>query len=573
MSDEQNSAENQVAELQLALEDAKKVILTQEDELAGLLSMPLVYGTVLSSDHKVNPEAFEQGDKIIVIDEKCGNFAGRVGTIISEGVDTESGTVKCEFFGIRNKPRFNVGLEEVFDPETKERKEPQVHLLAKNDGSNIVMSLDGKTMEVWNKYRFDPKPGETAKCNLKTNQVIQIAPPIETGDAVSVSEVHSDSNELEVESGGSKKLVACYIDKIEVSDKVILDANNMIVVRHISNADSQKFKLRVEQTVTWDEIGGVDEAKDEIQEAILGQHKFPELFEFYQMETPAGFLLFGPPGCGKTLIGKATASELAKLHGKEAAQSGFNYVKGPEVLSMWVGDSEAQTRAIFARMRKHYEMHGYPALTFVDEADAIFTERGSGQAQKWHDTLVAMWLAEMDGFDKNAGILMFATNRPKALDGAVVREGRIDKHIKIPRPDREAGLNIFGIHLKKTPLVKGFNPDDAAEVAMQEFVDNPRPLYQVSCQTANKQETFCLSDCVSGSMIKATIDQAKSLAFRRDKGEKKPLGMTKDDIRDSVALIYMRHQSLNHKFDLMDFAEGHGMNEKTLKVDRVAAMG
>jgi proteasome ATPase len=562
---------NQVGMLQEQLQEAMNVVLEQEDELARLNATPLVYATVLSSTHEVKPERFERGDKVLVIAEECGSYRGRIGSIVSDGVDLESGTVRCEFHGIRQKPHFKVGLPTVINPETDKPYEPQVHLLVKNDGSNIVIVLDGKVQEVWNTHRLDPSPGDIAKCNLKSNQVMEITASLDCGDVCNVVETKvAGENKLEVETGGNKRVVFCYHEDVEVGDKVILDPNGIVVVKHISNENTKKFKLTAEVTVSWDQIGGQAEAKEEMQEAIIWPHKNPDMFAFYNRKMPAGFLLYGPPGCGKTLIGKATAATLAEMHGAQAVQSGFNYVKGPEILSMWVGESEAQSRAIFQRMRKHYEMHGYPCVTFVDEADAIFTERGSSHGQKWHDTLVAMWLAEMDGFDRKGGMLIFATNRPKALDGAVVREGRIDSHIKVPRPTRDAAADIVKIHLNGTPLVSKTEPEQVVQVVVEELFDNTRPLYQVQDPSQNGRcELFSLVDCVSGSMIAAVIETAKSMAIRRDMEANRKRGCKRDDFRNAIEQIFQRHQSLNHKFDLMDFCEVRGMNEKAVKVDRI----
>lgn len=558
------------AQLNEHLEEAKAILLKQEHELAGVYSQPMVYGSVLSVDHEIDPSMYEVEDRVIVVDEELPDFCGRVGKIVE--VDLEGGTVKVEFYGKRNKPKFYIGLSNVINPKTTKPYTKQIQLLGKNDGTNIVVHLGDKVLEMWNFKGFNPNPGDTAKCNLKTCNVIEISLPQPTGDSVNVLETARAANELEVEIGGQKRWVQCRLPEVEVGDKVVLDPSGTVAVRHISNESTKRYKLREESLISWKDIGGAEEAKSEIQEALLAQHVNPEFHKFYNLPTPAGFLLYGPPGCGKTLLGRATAHQLAAIHGKTAVQSGFNYIKGPEILSMWVGESEAQTRAVFARMRRHYELHGYPALTFVDEADAIFTERGSHQSQHWHDTLVAQWLSEMDGFDRRAGILMFATNRAKALDGAVVREGRIDKHIKVHRPDRESGRDVFLIHLHGTPLADS-DPDTVAKVGMEEFLDNPRPLYRIHCTTTKKEGEFCLGDCVSGSMIKAVIDQAKSYAYRRAVAAgKKGKGVKLNDFRDAIATIYLRHRGTNHNFDLLDYAERLGMNDQTLKIERVSTL-
>jgi ATP-dependent 26S proteasome regulatory subunit len=570
-----NVLAQQVEGLQENLQEATDVIMMQEGELARHRAKPLVFGTVVSTSHDIKPERFENQDKFLVVDERCGPYHGRIGTIVSDGVDAESGTIRAEFFGVRTKPHFTVGIGT--DPETDEPRKKQIQLLNKNDGSNIVVSLDGKIAEVWNWYQFDPEPGDTAKCDLDNKAVMEISPPSGVGDLCTVLEIENQvgDNRLEVETGGMKRIVYNYFAEVEVGDKVVLDPQGVITVRHTSNANTKRFKLTSEQTVTWKDIGALNSVKQEIDEAIVFPHTHKDIYEFYSMETSAGFLLYGPPGCGKTLVGKAAAASLAEIHGKEAVQSGFNLVKGPEILSKWVGESEAESRAIFARMRKHYDIYGYPCVTFVDEADALFTERGADQAQKWHDTLVAMWLAEMDGFDRRGGMLILASNRPKSIDGAVVREGRIDKAIKVCRPDRDNAPEIFHIHLRtqKVPL-NGTEPEEVIGVCLEELLDNTKPICQIHEQPTKRTEIFTLAHCISGSMIAAIVRNAKQLAVRRDlQNGKNPQGVLITDFREAVQNTYVRHRDINHKYDILDFCEVMGMNFDHVKQEPINALG
>lgn len=558
-----------VEEMADNLEKAQAIILNQADELARLASEPLLFGTVVSEKHEVNPEAYEIDDRVLVIDEACGEFFGKTGKII-KGVDPDDGRIRCEFFGIGNKPHFRVGLSNVIDPDTKKPYKTQVQLLMKNDGTNIVVAVNGKLMEVWNQHRFNPKRGDTAKVLGSSNQVVEIIPSTGLGALCDIIEVLPDEKLL-VSEGGTKHVVISNYPEAEVGDTVILDGSKSVTIRHIGNESSTKYKIAEDTCVTWDSVGGQEEAKQEIYDALVLPHKHKDVFEHYKQRTPAGFLLYGPPGCGKTLIGKAAAHTLAELHNAKAVQSGFNYVKGPEILSMWVGESEANSRAIFARMRKHYEIHGYPSVTFVDECDAIFSERGSSHAQKWHDTLVAMWLAEMDGFDRKSGILIFATNRPKAIDGAVVRPGRIDKHIKVPRPDRASIQQIIKIHLGEVPLYKT-TPEAVSIALAEDLVENVRPLYRVRCNTTKKEEQFCLINCVSGAMLESIISHGKSLAMRRDIANGKFSGVKLDDFREAVETTYRRYAAINHQYDLADFYEIHGMKAGNINLEQIAAV-
>lgn len=573
------NAAAQVEVLQTQLAEATGVILEQEDTLVRLLSDPLVWGTVLSQNHDIDPEVFLKGDKCLVVDDDPAveAYTGRMGTIVSDGIDRKSGTVKLEFFGIKNKPHFAVGLQDVLDPDTQKPKKRQIVLLNKNDGTNIVVGLNDKVIEVWNTKLFNPKPGDTAKVHIKTNQVVQIGPPQDTGALCTVGELLGPGK-IEIEGEGNKRIVSNYIPEVEVGDKVVIDPTGHVVVRHLANADTTRYKIKEEFVTRWSDIGGQEVPKRELYEALVLPDKFPDIIKHYKHRIPAGFLLYGPPGCGKTLLGKAAASALAELHGKQAVQSGFNYVKGPEILSKWVGESEAQTRSIFARMRKHYELHGYPCVTFIDECDALFTERGGDNTQKWHDTLVAMWLAEMDGFDRKAGVLILATNRPKALDGAIVRPGRIDKHIKVERPNRVTSPDILRIHMDGIPLA-GTDIKEFTEVIARELTENVRPLYNVTCKQSRTQHQFTLADCISGAMLANVCDEAKTIAMRRDMDalaankKAKPTGVRLEDALEAVNLIYHRTQSVSHRFDLVDFYETRGLNENAVSLEKIACVG
>src|SRR5208283_4208865 len=173
------------------------------------------------------------------------------------------------------------------------------------------------------------------------------------------------------------------------------------------------------------------------KEAIELPFTHKDIFAHYNKKPPKGLLLYGPPGCGKTLVGKATTNSLANIFGAKAISSGFIYVKGPEILNMYVGESGRRIREIFQRGRKHFDKYKFPAVIFIDEAEAVLSERGTSRSSDVDKTIVPMFLSEMDGLDENHAIVMLATNRPKMLDPAVVREGRVDRHIKVSRPTVE----------------------------------------------------------------------------------------------------------------------------------------
>ena len=200
--------------------------------------------------------------------------------------------------------------------------------------------------------------------------------------------------------------------------------------------------------VKWEDIGGLEPVKQELQEAVELPLKNPEVFRKLGIEAPRGILLYGPPGCGKTLLAKAVASE---------SEANFIAVRGPELLSKWVGESEEGVRRIFRRARQVA-----PCIVFFDEIDAIAGTRGEEVGTKVTERVVNQILTEIDGIEKLERVtVVAATNRPDLLDAALLRPGRFDSLIEIPMPDREARLSIFKVHTRNMPL-KGVNLEDVA---------------------------------------------------------------------------------------------------------------
>lgn len=563
-NDEAPSPTAQMDQFKETIQQLTDCLKGYDHEFGRLNAVPLVYGTVLSANHIVKPETYAKGEQIMVIDQN-DQFANRCGTIVSEQPD-KAGKIKVSFPGTGKQPTYIIGATD--------KEKTQVQLLSRNDGTHIVVSCgDGKEMECLNSHRFNPKPGDRAKYNSQTQQIVEVEPQEGHGDMVSVVEVDNETKTARVESGNALRLVRCLFGEVKKGDRVVLDAANKIVIRHFPAYAEDIYKVEA-QKVAWTDIGGCNEAKRDLYEAIVAPYKYAEVFKFYNQNVPKGFLLYGPPGCGKTLLGKATHAQMAEMHGKKAVSSGFNYVKGPEILNMWVGESERITRAIFERGRQHFEKHGYPCVTFVDECDAIFKERGGNQTQPWMDTLVAMWLAEMDGMQPNNGILIFATNRPRAIDGAVVREGRIDKHIKVPRPDQGQSQDVFKIHMRGIPF-QGTEEKEVAALMTAELFSTKRPLYNL--KSPEGEENFNLGHCISGSFIAGLVQEAKAIAIRRDmraidsaKGKNvRPKGVQMDDFHAALDVMYQRHASLNHEFDISDFCEIRGFDPKRINLERV----
>ena len=316
--------------------------------------------------------------------------------------------------------------------------------------------------------------------------------------------------------------------------------------------------------VKWSDIGGLEEAKQDMIEAIEMPHREKELFAFYKKRPVKGILLSGPPGCGKTMLGKAAATALSEIYGKESARTGFLYVKAPEILNSYVGASEETVREIFSDARRHAMEHGYPAIIFIDEAEAILAKRG-GMGFSMSNTIVPSFLTEMDGLESSSAIVILATNRPDILDPAIVREGRIDRKVSVKRPSVKNATDIIAMSLERYPVADGWDLMNMAEGMAHEIYSDNRMI------NGDKY----LRDIVNGAMLAACVDLAVANAMRRDiearkdkagqaepdvtpKGKKvlkvisdpwKPTGITPDDVLLAVARIHHQNNGLQHDFD------------------------
>lgn len=261
---------------------------------------------------------------------------------------------------------------------------------------------------------------------------------------------------FECSIGGSAR--TCRLGKVtkaEPGDRLIVDPDWQIA---LENLGPEKPTALVPETVEWSDVGGLEDAKQKLREAIEDPVRHKALYKAFKLRAPRGILLWGPPGSGKTLLVRACATALARMHGASAQTSGFLPISGPQaVLNKFVGESEANIKRVFDAARKHRQEHGYPAIVFVDEADALLGKRGMRPWDGMERTIVPTFLAEMDGIDTHefAPLVILATNRPDILDDAIVRPGRVDLTIEIGWHSGEAARKIVEIHLGQRPAEEG----------------------------------------------------------------------------------------------------------------------
>jgi proteasome-associated ATPase len=353
--------------------------------------------------------------------------------------------------------------------------------------------------------------GSMVRLNIVNGQIVDPSPLVRYGSTGTVTAVIDKRIQITTSDSMSGLITTDFSAvAVEVGDRVLLNHSNTVVMAKLPKQSRNAVPL--ELNVTWEDVGGLQNAKMALREALETPFQFPELFTAFQRKQCKGILLHGRPGNGKTLLGRAAATSLAKTHAKAGTNSGFIYVKGPEILSKWVGESEEAIRMFFHQAQKHYADHKYPAIIFFDEADALFPRRGMHTASGMQHTIVPQMISEMDGLLESHAIVILATNRADILDPALVRPERIDRRIYIEPPNCDTTPEIFQIHMRGLPLAeKDLIPRASTKCFQQEY-----PLYEIRPKLQQSVNIFTLSDLLSGAFISDIVKKASSNAIRRN---------------------------------------------------------
>jgi proteasome-associated ATPase len=334
---------------------------------------------------------------------------------------------------------------------------------------------------------------------------------------------------------------------LKSGDEVRVDPNFRVALEVLAHPQSREHYLDDVPELPWEKVGGQEQALQAIKDAIELPLIHSELFEKFQHATPKGFLLYGPPGCGKTLIGKATAYNLTKkLREKsgEEMKEYFMHVKGPEILNMWVGESERIVREIFATAREK-RREGFLPFLFIDEAESILGTRRASRYSNILSTLVPMFCSEMDGIDSLHDIvIILASNRADLIDPAILRPGRIDRKIKVNRPNREGARDIYRIYLTDNLPYDGALAKEAGNIgaAIDKLIERvlevqfarreENKFLEITLRSGRK-EILYRSDLLSGAIIASIVERAKAMAIKRTITTKEEHGISENDLQQA----------------------------------------
>ena len=453
-------------------------------------------------------------------------------------------------------------------------------IVGKNDDSTIDILTSGRKMRVAIHPEIDFESlerGAEVVLNESFN-VVKVRIPEVIGEVVHLKEILEDGVRAVVTGRGDDERVCELADSIRGTilrsgDLLRMDPKTNLLLERLSQPEVEHLLLEEVPDISYDDIGGLDLQIEQIADAVELPFLFGALFAEHQLPAPKGILLYGPPGCGKTLIAKAVANSLAKkvslANGGDKAKSYFINIKGPELLNKYVGETERQIRLVFQRAREKSE-EGWPVIVFFDEMDSMFRTRGTGISSDMESTIVPQLLAEIDGVEGLRNVIVIgATNREDLIDPAILRPGRLDVKIRIERPDANAAKQIFARYLtNELPIAKeiieenGDSVDTAIKCMIDKTVtemyrqDEQNRFLEVTYQNGDRDVMY-FKDFSSGAMIENIVRRAKKLAIKRliATGER---GIKLEDLITSIRQEFKEHEDLPNTTNPDDWAKISG---------------
>ncbi len=525
--------EDEVASLLRRLQDAPKRVRTLEERL---LETKGQLAQAVSQNEKLTATLREARDHIAALREEVGKLTQPPAAYATFLGRNDDGTVDVQAAGRKMRVQVSPGV----DLDAIERGAEVVL----NDAYNVVMA------------RTPEGSGET----------VTLVEVLEDGLRALV--VGRADEQRVAELGGSLRR-----GRLRSGDVLLVDPRSGVLLERLPRPEVEELVLEEVPDISYEDIGGLDDQIEQITDAVELPFLYQELFAEYDLPAPKGILLYGPPGCGKTLIAKAVANSMARKVTEatgRSARSFFLNIKGPELLNKYVGETERHIRLVFQRAREK-AAEGVPVIVFFDEMESLFRTRGTGISSDMEATIVPQLLAEIDGVETLRNVIVIgASNREDLIDPAILRPGRLDVKIKINRPDEQAAAQIFarylttGLPLDASEVAElgGGDPDKAVRVMIERTVeemyrdDEANQFLEVTYQNGDK-EVMYFKDFSSGAMIENIVRRAKKLAIKRELASG-TRGVRTQDLVDSIHQEYKEHEDLPNTTNPDDWAKISG---------------
>jgi proteasome-associated ATPase len=448
---------------------------------------------------------------------------------------------------------------------------------ANKDGTAEIQ-VDGRQMRVNVHPNVDPfqfVDGQHVVLNEAFN-IVEPAGFVSRGEIASIVDFIADNRAIVLSHADEERVVTLSEplrqEKLKVGDNLLYDPRTHYAFEKLPKSSVEEVVLEEIPDITYDDIGGLGDQIEVLRDSVELPYIYPDVFAEHQLSPPKGILLYGPPGCGKTLIAKAVANSLAKSIEKRTGRETTPYflnVKGPELLNKYVGETEHKLREVFKKARDKAN-ENVPVVIFFDEMDSLFRMRGSGISSDMEATVVAQFLSEIDGVESLKNVIVIgASNRQDLIDPAVLRPGRLDLKIKVNRPDADAAKEIFSKYLiAQLPFHKAADErygSDREKIVEGMISDTISHMYRTSDETKflevtyakGEREIFYFKDFSSGAMIENIVARAKKRAVKRTI-ENDERGIMTEDLIDSVNDEFKENEDLPNTTNPDDWARISG---------------
>jgi proteasome-associated ATPase len=462
------------------------------------------------------------------------------------------------------------------------------------DGDTVTVMLSGRKLEVVVAPEIDVEalqPGQEVRLNDAMN-VVAVGGFDDRGELMTISELLGDGRVLVLGHTDDERVVALAEPlrslPLKAGDALLVDLRANTAIERVPKAEVEQLVLEQVPDVTYEQIGGLKDQVEAIRDAVELPYLHADLFVEHELRPPKGILLYGPPGCGKTMIAKAVANSLAQRvrdrTGRQDVRSYFLNVKGPELLNKYVGETERQIRLIFQRAREK-SAEGFPVIVFFDEMESLFRTRGSGVSSDVETTIVPQLLAEIDGVESLKDVVVIgASNREDMIDPAILRPGRLDVKIKVDRPDAASAREIFAVYLHgRLPLADaevarhGGDRDATIELMIDRTVDkmyaadSDNEFLEVTYANGEK-EVLYFKDFNSGAMIENVVARAKKLAIKRLLATDER-GLTTEDLLTAIRDEFRENEDLPNTTNPDDWARISGKKGERIVYVRTLISG